>query len=157
MQGEGHVAGAVLPYPGSRGGLNHRVVVPEVLTDDMWDETICDLPAMKSLNKTYAELREAARLGNVKIRVYFNFIMAKFGASNRLSQVVRPNRKALILGMASQEFLGCVRIASNNNLHPKVEKRCSCAGERNYGCQVKRDAKVQGQWKGQMIALWVVS
>ena len=34
------------------GGLNHRVVGPNGLTDDMWDEALCDLPAMKSFNKT---------------------------------------------------------------------------------------------------------
>lgn len=59
---------------------NHRVIVPEGFTDDMsWDETICDVPAMKGYNKAYMELREAARLGNMKIRVYLNFVMAKFG------------------------------------------------------------------------------
>jgi len=55
------------------GGCNHRVIVPKGITDEMWDETICDLPALKKLNKTYAELREEARLGNHKILTYLNF------------------------------------------------------------------------------------
>ena len=91
----GHVGGAVLPYPGARGGLNHRVIVPEGLTDDMsWDETICDVPAMKGYNKTYMELRGAARLRNMKIRVYFNFIMAKFGDQGVQQIVTTGNAKS---------------------------------------------------------------
>ena len=47
--------------------------MPKGITDEMWDETICDLPAVKKLNKTYADLQEEARLGNHKILTYLNF------------------------------------------------------------------------------------
>ena len=89
----GHVAGEVQPHPGSRGGLNHRVVVPEGITDDAWDETISELPAVKSLNKTYAEIREEARAGNLKLRTYLNFVMAKFGEAGVLQIITTGNAK----------------------------------------------------------------
>ena len=75
----GQVGAAVMPYPGSRGGVNIRVVVPDGQTDDTWGETICDLPKVKSYDMTYVELREAARRGDRKLRVYLNFIVGKFG------------------------------------------------------------------------------
>ena len=44
-----------------------------------WGETICDLPKVKHYDMTYVELREAARRGDQKLRVYLNFIVGKFG------------------------------------------------------------------------------
>ena len=82
----GHVAGEVLPHVG-------RVVVPEGITDDAWDETVCELPAVKSLNKTYVELREEARLGNLKIHTYLNFAMAKFGGAGVHQIITTGNAK----------------------------------------------------------------
>ena len=64
----GQVGAAVMPYPGSRGGVNIRVVVPDGQTDDTWGETLCDLPKVKSYDMTYVELREAARRGDQKLR-----------------------------------------------------------------------------------------
>ena len=89
----GHVAADVQPHPGSRGGLNHRVVVPEGITDDAWDETVCDLPAVKSMNKTCAEIREEARAGNLKLRTYLNFVMAKFGEAGVMQIITTGNTK----------------------------------------------------------------
>ena len=75
----GQVGATQMPYPGSRGGVNLRVVVPDGQTDDTWGETLCDLPKVKSYEMTYVELREAARRGDQKLRVYLNFIVGKFG------------------------------------------------------------------------------
>eukprot|EP00434_Breviolum_minutum_P043061 symbB.v1.2.038359.t1/scaffold5932.1/size22368/2 len=75
----GQVGATQMPYPGSRGGVNIRVVVPDGQTDDTWGETLCDLPKVKSYEMTYVELREAARRGDQKLRVYLTFIVGTFG------------------------------------------------------------------------------
>ena len=103
----GHVASEVQTHPGSRGGLNHRVVVPEGITDDAWDETICELPAVKSLNKTYAEIRDEARAGNLKLRTYLNFVMAKFGEAGVLQIITTGNTKTQGYDMGAWLLRNC--------------------------------------------------
>ena len=85
--------GSRFPIGHVAADVNHRVVVPEGITDDAWDETVCDLPAVKSMNKTYAEIREEARAGNLKLRTYLNFVMAKFGEAGVMQIITTGNTK----------------------------------------------------------------
>lgn len=67
-------------YPvGKRSCLNVAVPLPVDTTDEVWDDTLCDLPSVRDQFLSYAELRDKARAGDSTIRSLLNLCCDKFG------------------------------------------------------------------------------
>lgn len=65
--------GAMHKYPmGRSGGVNWFVPLPWDADDEMWNDTLCKLPAMLKFKISYEELRQEARSGNTQLRGYLN-------------------------------------------------------------------------------------
>ena len=147
----GHVASEVQPHVGSRGGLNHRVVVPEGITDDAWDETICELPAVKSFNKTYAEIRDEARSGNLKLRTYLNFVMAKFGEAGVLQIITTGNTKTQGYDLGAWLLRNCwdtVELPPVSTFTRRLRSEIPLPDGATYAAKAKAMPKRRGYGKG---------
>lgn len=69
--------GSPYQYPvGRSAGLNASIPLPAE-----WSDTLCELPSVKDLMLSYAELRDKARSGDTAVRGLLNFCCSKFGQS----------------------------------------------------------------------------
>lgn len=67
-------------YPiGRRACIVASVPLAAGTTDEEWDDTLCELPSVKELFLSYAELRDRARGGDSTIRSLLNLCCNKFG------------------------------------------------------------------------------
>ena len=64
----------------NRGGIQGSVPSPKgVLSDEEWGLTLCELPAVASLEMSYEQLRDRARAGDTKLRGYLSWLCGTYG------------------------------------------------------------------------------
>ena len=64
----------------NRGGIQGSVPLPKgVLSDEEWGLTLCELPAVASLEMSYEQLRDRARTGDTKLRGYLSWLCKTYG------------------------------------------------------------------------------
>ena len=64
----------------NRGGIQGSVPLPKgVLSDEEWGLTLCELPAVASLEMSYEQLRDRARTGDTKLRGYLSWLCGTYG------------------------------------------------------------------------------
>ena len=64
----------------NRGGIQGSVPLPKgVLSDEEWGLTLCELPAVASLEMSYEQLRDRARAGDTKLRGYLSWLCGTYG------------------------------------------------------------------------------
>ena len=62
------------------GGILGVVPLPKgVHSDEEWGSTLCELPAVKSLELSYDQIRERARNGDTKLRGYISWLCGTYG------------------------------------------------------------------------------